>query len=341
MDGSADAPKPRRKPGRKPLPLGDEERKQRRLEQNRRAQLGFRARQEAALRNAAAAAENARRLEAHSAELRRRAEELQGALLAVLRGSAGRSDADLQALWALAAAPLPGHPELVPIDRDADRNDRSSLRLPVSPPRSSDESAEFAEAAALLSLSSPLAPYQQAVHAPPITPPTASPPMEPTSVFFESADPALALDLDSDLFAASFPLAAELFPALRDTLLSLPSSSNPPDFDGLLRDLGLPPLEEERGEEADACCDPSCPSNPAGWDEQRLRRCFDSLPHITMRSLLHALESAGFGGTYALCAELKTNARCGGDPADIGKWTLPREAFDRWPVLRAIPLGER
>ena len=304
---SAVKPDKKKKAGRKPLSLTAEERKERRLQQNRRAQLNYRAKKDSEEANVI---EHQRRLKAHAGELRALVGAMQGALTAVLDRvpvqDERTTDVQLVAARALANAPLPLLPELL-----SEGNAEAESPLGPAP-------AAFADLAPLLSLGS--AAFSTPFNLP--TPPETSD--EPTSLLFAN---------DSDLYGllgTEFPASDVLMSALRDTLLAPHSGTvKMSDIaDELLRDSGIFVDEPQTS----ASCSGICSKD----DDACLRRCFDSLPHITMRSLLHALQSARFTGVNDLCSDLKAYARKEGE-----KWTVPCWVVGKWPVLRGIPLGER
>lgn len=326
--GQAAEAKPRR--GRKPLPLTEEERRERRLNQNRKAQLGYRQRQAEA---ETSVYENVRRLKTHNDELRALLSTLQGALLAVLERlpseTAEASDVQLIAARALAAAPLPPLPELLPAHGSS---------VSATPPAPAP--LPFADVAPLLSLgAAAFAPHSSYSASTSVTSADWSP-LEPSSLLFPGEEGDML-----DLLNIQFSPDDALMDALRTTFAPGDSQVRLDDVaDELLRQHGFGSNASSLGfaEGNSSCALPE--KNCSGYcadDEDRLRRCFDSLPHVTMRSLLHALQNARFGGVTELCADLKTHVRCFGSAAEISSWTMPKELFAKWPILRGIPMSER
>jgi hypothetical protein len=89
----------------------------------------------------------------------------------------------------------------------------------------------------------------------------------------------------------------------------------------------------------DTCCNPSDLLNDP--DPTSQVTAFSCLPHITLRLLLAALQRAGITGVRELCEDLNREARLQGPPEMIESWTLPRQLFEKWPVLSAVPMGTR
>lgn len=332
---------PRKKAGRKPLPLTEEERKERRRAQNRRAQSSFRKRHGELAREVEATTGSYENLRKSYDQLRARAMELQAALaLTVVR--LPEEDSTLVAARRLAAMPLPEEPEM-PEDYSGGDNDSTGGNKPGQDLAADCKAgAPFESVAATLlslgsSLSHPSTPFPHFDATPrsdfsAISPSVASVQPPATDPFpFDAAS-------DFALFGVPFEAGDGLFAALRESL------SSQEQLDGvaeeLLRELGIiPPNIQPQGggsmymAEAQ-CCD-------ANADEARLRVCFDSVPNLNIRALLHALHSAGFTNVPELCNDLKAFAHCAGDLADVKAWTLPRQMFEKWPVLRGIPIGER
>lgn len=84
------------------------------------------------------------------------------------------------------------------------------------------------------------------------------------------------------------------------------------------------------------------PANAApGEQVDRLSRCIQALPNVTMREKIKALRKSRFVDVDKLCEDVRSLARCHGNPQDVKDWSLPKGFFDRWPVLRGIPVRER
>lgn len=101
----------------------------------------------------------------------------------------------------------------------------------------------------------------------------------------------------------------------------------------------VPSPHSSNVEQPEVCIMPA--TGPADEDVDKLSKCIQALPNVTMREKIKALRKSRFVNVDKLCEDVRALARCHGNPQDVRDWSLPKGFFDRWPVLRGIPVRER